>query len=130
MLIIYFIHFYFRFRSLAGEIAKLDERRLRIKDGNKMYIDMHPELRPLIDDFISAIITNKPNDIIKYGAEYFQKMRAGGISPAPLVVSGPPGAGRTTIINILASKFSHILQIPIKVGFCDHIYYYISISIY
>jgi guanylate kinase len=41
-------------------------------------------------------------------------MRGGGIMPMPLVVSGPPGVGRSTLINMLVSKFNHLLQVPLK----------------
>ena len=96
------------------ELDKLQGRRLRLKDGNQIYINQHPELRPLIDDFVTSIITHKPSDLIKYAAEYFNKMREGGILPMPLVISGPPGVGRTTLINMLLSKFPHLLQLPLK----------------
>lgn len=70
------------------------------------YCESHPELRSLIDDFVTAIIQHKPADLVKFGAFYFTNLQKNGkIGPFPVIFAGPSGVGKGTVIAKLLEKF-------------------------
>lgn len=76
-------------RRVAAELKKLQDQRTIISQENKKYIDKHPELATLIDQFVSACISHKPNDIVKFGAHFFSDLRkSAGLGPCPVVFAG------------------------------------------
>ncbi len=42
-----------------------------MKAANEAYLASVPELRVLLDDFVTAVLKNKPADISKYAGEFF-----------------------------------------------------------
>jgi guanylate kinase len=91
---------------IASELKKLQEYRARIGDENQKYIQAHPELRSLVDDFVAAVIAHKPDDLIKFGAFFFSDLRKNGLlGPCPVVIAGPSGVGKGTLINKLLTDF-------------------------
>ena len=84
---------------VAAELLKLRNQREKLADENKKYIDSHPELHRLVDQFVCACISSKPTDIVKFGAFFFSDMRKhGGIGPCPIVFAGPSGMSRVHFI--------------------------------
>ena len=76
-------------RRVTAELKKLQDQRTIISQENKKYIDKHPELATLIDQFVSACISHKPNDIVKFGAHFFSDLRkSAGLGPCPVVFAG------------------------------------------
>ncbi|SOV79240.1 conserved Plasmodium protein, unknown function [Plasmodium sp. gorilla clade G3] len=53
----------------------LDEETTNIKNENIKYMESHPELKDLLNDFISSILLHTPDDIFKYANEYFSKFK-------------------------------------------------------
>ncbi|SBT80843.1 conserved Plasmodium protein, unknown function [Plasmodium malariae] len=53
------------------EKNNLDEETNNLKDENSKYMESHPELKDLLNDFISSILLHTPEDIFKYANEYF-----------------------------------------------------------
>ena len=90
---------------LESELARLQEARGRLKDGNQRYVERHPELRTIMDEFVSATIAQKPNDIIKFGAKWFASLREGSKGFPPLCLTGPSGAGCSTMAKKLQTKY-------------------------
>lgn len=104
-----------------------------MREENAHYMMKHPELGTLVDGFITAVVTQKPTDLIKFGTNYFAALRNGsvaGLGPAPLVVAGPSGVGKGTLIGMLQKKFpdifgfsvSHTTRLP-RPGEEDGIHY-------
>lgn len=63
-------------------------------------------MRTLIDDFVAAVIAHKPADLVKFGAFFFSDLRKnGGLGPCPVVIAGPSGVGKGTLINRLLAQF-------------------------
>jgi guanylate kinase len=94
------------YHSIAAELQKLQEYRAKIGSENQKYINDHPELRTLIDDFVAAVIAHKPEDLVKFGAFFFSDLRKNGhLGPAPVVIAGPSGVGKGTLINRLLKDF-------------------------
>jgi hypothetical protein len=41
----------------------------------RQYIKVHPELKQIIQDFITAVVSEKPDIPLDFAREYFEKMR-------------------------------------------------------
>jgi guanylate kinase len=92
--------------SVTEELEKLRLYREKVSENNEAYLLQHPELRSIVDDFVTAIVQQKPNDLIKFGAFYFtDKQKNGMIGPCPVVIAGPSGVGKGTIIQKLLEQF-------------------------
>ena len=77
-----------------------------MKGENDRYLEGHPEMRPLLDEFVGAIMRDKPSDIIKYGALFFSTLRTQSVmGQSPLVITGPPTIGKTMFIRMLIDKY-------------------------
>lgn len=46
---------------LAEELEKLHQEKNRLKDENANYLSRHPELQPLLDEFLTEVLIQKPN---------------------------------------------------------------------
>ncbi|RYG67117.1 hypothetical protein EON64_08165 [archaeon] len=117
---------------MATELAKLQEYREAIKEENQKYIEGHPELGQLLDEFVTAVITHKPTDLSKFGYFYFSNLRKNGVTgPSPVVIAGPSGVGKGTLIDRLIAKFpslfgfsvSHTTRPP-RPGEVDGVHYF------
>ncbi|CAG9472225.1 conserved Plasmodium protein, unknown function [Plasmodium vivax] len=53
------------------EKDNLDVETNNLKSENAKYMETHPELRDLLNDFISSVLLHTPEDIFKYANEYF-----------------------------------------------------------
>ena len=51
---------------LMEELGKLQKSREQIRDQNMKYVERHPEFKTLMDEFATAVIAEKPSDIIKF----------------------------------------------------------------
>jgi hypothetical protein len=49
---------------LLQELEKLHHEKLRLKDENSNYLERHPELPTLLDDFVTEVLIQKPNVFI------------------------------------------------------------------
>lgn len=86
-----------------------------MNEDNQKYIDEHPELRSLIDDFVAAAISHKPADLVKFGSYFFSEIRRHGkVGPCPIVIAGPSGVGKGTLINQLLSKFPDVFGFSVS----------------
>ena len=100
---------------MAEELQKLKIYRAKVSEDNDRYMEQHPELRTLIDEFVTSVIQNKPTDLVKFGAFYFTNLHKNGkIGPSPVVIAGPSGVGKGTIINKLLEKFPHIFGFSVS----------------
>lgn len=46
-----------------------------MKEENAAYLQRHPELRTLMDQFMEAALAQKPADIVKFAVNFFTKLR-------------------------------------------------------
>ena len=60
---------------VAETLRKLKEARIRYKGDNHNYLDRHPELRDILDDFMSAALSKKPEDVVEFGWTFFTDLR-------------------------------------------------------
>jgi guanylate kinase len=102
-------------KIIEDELAKLKAARFKIKAQSTQYIDQHPELRDIIDDFMCAAIARKPADVVEFGWEFFTDMRnLKLVNSVPMIVFvGPTTVGKTTVISELLKNFPTMFGTPI-----------------
>lgn len=88
---------------LNAELEKLKNSRLRMKEENEAYLLKHPELRTMLDQFMTAALTSKPADVIKFASTYFTQLRNPNAveGPMPLVLTGCNYIGKSIIYVFL-----------------------------
>ena len=101
-----------------SEISDLNKRKLDIKANNTEYLSSHPEVRSMLNDFMSSCLLEKPDDVYGFAKEFFAEMRpehslAAGVGGwQPVVICGPSGGEREckgcliSITNISNSSIS------------------------
>lgn len=99
---------------LMEELGKLQKSRETLKEANMKYVNKHPELRTLLDEFSTAVLAEKPADIIKFGSRWFGSLRSGGMGFAPLIVTGPSGCGKSTFCDMLLKDYPDIFAKPVQ----------------
>ena len=52
-----------------AELSALNDRKLEIKKKHNEYIDKHPEIKSMLNDFMSEVLLEKPEDIFSFAAE-------------------------------------------------------------
>ena len=74
------------------------------------YISEHPELREILNDFLSAVLLNKPDDVYLFAKEYFHPFNPTPVKDKALILCGPFGVGKKTIINYLWEKYGDLFE--------------------
>lgn len=79
-----------------------------IKQDHTTYIESHPEIRQILNDFMSTLLLHKPEDVFKFTKDYFQffnkKEDGEATQPEvasdikPLIVVGPSGVGKVSLL--------------------------------
>lgn len=77
------------------------------------YVKEHPEIKQLLSDYMSSLLMEKPNNVINFTKEYFSyynksnnKINNMDNLIKPLIISGPSGCGKGTIIKYLLEKYN------------------------
>ena len=88
----------------------VDIKQNIMEDHNK-YIQDHPEIRQLLNDYMSGLLLHKPDDVFKFTKDYFSFFNKKGKEDQvkesefsdikPLILVGPSGVGKVS----LCSKF-------------------------
>eukprot|EP01040_Poterioochromonas_malhamensis_P005525 gene5525-5938_t len=100
---------------IEEELNKLKNFRNKIIDENEKYLKSHPEFRKLLDDFVTAVFNHKPSDVIKFGAEYWNGIyKNGKFGPYPVIIAGPSGVGKGTLITRLLSTFPDVFGFSVS----------------
>lgn len=78
----------------------------KIKEEIKLehieYIKSHPELRDILNDFISSLLLDKPENIYTYAKEYFSFFNVDKKKEQSrlLIICGPSGVGKVLSKNL------------------------------
>lgn len=46
-----------------------------LKSAHREYVARHPELRSILNDFVSAVLTEKPADVVEFARQHFALYR-------------------------------------------------------
>eukprot|EP00736_Rhodelphis_marinus_P014529 Rmarinus@m.3176 len=96
--------------------AAIKEHSSLLKAQNQKYLQDHPEIRQMLDDFLTACLVKRPANLYKFAGWFFSTYvpsqaaaRSTTHSKAmrlpPLVVCGPSGVGKSTLIQRLMHAF-------------------------
>lgn len=74
-----------------------------IKEEHVNYLKSHPQLRQILNDFLSSCLLEQPSNVYDYARNYFAYFNyQKDISKyKPLIISGCSGVGKGTLINFL-----------------------------
>jgi len=102
-------------------------------------LDNYPQLKELLNDFVSNVLLHKPNDVYEFTRTYFSSFYSNSNLDntnqkfLPIVICGPSGVGKGTLIERLRKEFpdkfgfsvSHTTRKP-RSGEQDGVHYYFT----
>lgn len=79
--------------ELKTYFSKIKEE---IKSEHVQYIRNHPEIRDILNDFLSSLLLEKPEDVCVFARKYFSFFNVEKTAEKHklLVLSGPSGVGK------------------------------------
>ena len=80
-------------------LAYLSTRKDQLIESHGDYIASHPEIREVLNDFISSVLLHKPDNVFVYAKEYFHPFNPQPKQMKPLIVVGPSGVGKKTLLS-------------------------------
>uniref|UniRef100_A0A7S2SAF1 Guanylate kinase-like domain-containing protein n=1 Tax=Rhizochromulina marina TaxID=1034831 RepID=A0A7S2SAF1_9STRA len=101
------------------EVAQLNDRKAELKSSYSKYIKNHPEIKSMLNDFMCAVLLEKPEDIFDFAESHFASLapskRAAdtGEEVAPMVLTGPTGVGKKAIAKSLATLTEEHCSLPL-----------------
>lgn len=99
-------------RLTYEELSQLHERKNELKRQHTTYLEEHPEVSRVLADFMCAALLEKPDDVFAFAEQHFSSFEGRVEGHRPLVVSGPSGVGKGTLISMLLRDY------PNAFGFC------------
>ena len=95
-------------------LAYLTIRKDQLIGSHKTYIQGHPEIREVLNDFMSAVLLHKPNDVFVFAKEYFHPFNPTPLKYKPLIMVGPSGVGKNTLRDQILEKYGGLFESKIS----------------
>jgi len=80
----------------------------------KIYLDSNSELHNLLGKLLLDAVDQKPTDALKFAQDHFCAHKTPEIIYKPLVISGPSGVGKGTIIKKLLQTFPDLFKLSVS----------------
>ena len=80
-------------------LAYLSVRKEELIISHEKYILKHPEIREVLNDFLSSVLLHKPDDVYVYAKEYFHPFNPTPLRGKPFILVGPSGVGKNTLVQ-------------------------------
>lgn len=89
-------------------LAYLSTRKQKLIDSHTSYISQHLEMREILNDFLSSVLLNKPDDVYLFAKEYFHPFNPTPVKYKPFIVCGPCGVGKEVLKKCNLKIFEYI----------------------
>ena len=89
------------------------DRNTTLCQDNFNFLMEHPEVKRLLNDYLSNILLHKPDDVFKFTKDYFKFLCDKGESHKLVVLVGPNSVGKTTMIDYIIKQFSNDFMKPL-----------------
>ena len=102
-------------------LAYLSVRKDELIQLHEEYILNHPEIREVLNDFLSSVLLHKPvsyeivvilikDDVFVYAKEYFHPFNPTPLRGKPFILVGPSGVGKNTLLTEVLKKYEGIFE--------------------
>ena len=91
-------------------LAYLSVRKDELIQSHQEYIARHPEIREVLNDYLSSVLLYKPDDVFVYAKEYFHPFNPTPLKYKPLIVVGPSAVGKNTLISEVINKYGDLFE--------------------
>ena len=88
------------------------DRNTTLCQDNFTFLMEHPEVKRLLNDYLSNILLHKPDDVFKFTKDYFKFLCDKGESNKLVVLVGPNSVGKTTMIDYIIQQFPDNFKRP------------------
>mmetsp|Transcript_24074 Transcript_24074/g.31352 ORF Transcript_24074/g.31352 Transcript_24074/m.31352 type:complete len:283 (-) Transcript_24074:514-1362(-) len=93
-----------------SEIAELNERKAQLKTGYSRYLAENQDIKNVLNGFMTSVLLEKPDNVFEFARTHFAGIQAeycpqDAGTLLPLVITGPPGVGKNTLILRLQKTF-------------------------
>ena len=88
------------------------DRNTTLCQDNFTFLMEHPEVKRLLNDYLSNILLHKPDDVFKFTKDYFKFLCDKGESNKLVVLVGPNSVGKTTMIDYILQQFPDNFKRP------------------
>ena len=89
------------------------DRNTMLCQDNFNFLMEHPEIKRLLNDYLSNILLHKPDDVFKFTKDYFKFLCDKGESHKLVVLVGPNSVGKTTMIDYIIKEFPNDFMKPV-----------------
>jgi len=101
-------------RLTFEELSQLNERKLELKRQHQTYMEKHPEITRLLADFMCASLLEKPDDPFAFAEQHFSTFEGKQDGHRPVVISGPSGVGKGSLIARLVQDYPNAFGFSIS----------------
>ena len=89
------------------------DRNTTLCQENFKFLMEHPEVKRLLNDYLSNILLHKPDDVFKFTKDYFKFLCDKGESHKLVIFVGPNSVGKTTMIDYIIKQFPNDFKKPL-----------------
>jgi guanylate kinase len=97
-----------------GQVTVVQLSREGLTEPECAYLTQHPELSELLNSLVSSVMLHKPSNIPVYSSQFFSKVSLPAGSFAPLIISGPSGVGKSTLMSLLMQRFPGTFEFSVS----------------
>jgi guanylate kinase len=88
------------------------DRNTTLCRENFTFLMEHPEVKRLLNDYLSNILLHKPDDVFKFTKNYFKVLSSKGESEKFVILVGPNSVGKTSLITKLIEEYPDKFSVP------------------
>jgi len=64
----------------------------------------------VLNDFLSSVLLNKPDDVFVFAKEYFSPFNPTPLKGKPIILVGPSGVGKNTLVSHVLTKYEGVFE--------------------